>query len=398
MIHPKEIITKHINRRNIITAVLLIAVVGLFLFFVIRPLVLNDSSDNIEQDNNAEPSANSPDDAPDDNASAYTLFSINGKSIPISLFGYYLYSTFSRLEETYMTNELNFDEPTRDGTPLSQYVIDSSINGVKYNIAVETLAAELKLDRALTETEVDEYLSSTILENFSGDEDAYRGQLLTRGTTLESFRDIMIAHELGNQVFEHYYGESWVSSVDPSVYYDRFVTTSNIFLLTTESEFDETSGELTETPQGDELVAQKRALAESIHKELNAGRDFFELLNEYGEDRSVMIENNPKQRYTFQRNEMIDEYSTVAFSIEVGEYSDIVETPYGYYIIYKLPLDTEAVDEIVKSQEFRNSLFNTMLEDLSKDFTFESTPLFESTSLEALYSEYKDINNQAMNN
>ena len=384
------------RKRNIIAAILLIVIMVLLIIFVIRPLVINNSGDTGLNGNNPS-SANRPTVAPNEIAPDEILFTINGQSIPMSVFGYFLYNSFSQLENRFMTNELDFNSMMGEGVTLGQYVISNSIDGVKFNMVTETLAEELGLDRVKTIAEVDEYLASTTMETFGGDEDSFRDQLALMGTTLESFRDIMISQSFGNQAFEHYYGEAWVSSVDPSDYYDQFVTTSDILLLTVDSVIDETSGETLETPLSEEVMAQKRALADTILDELKAGADFFELLNIYGEDQGVMIENNPKQRYTFQGSEMMYDYSIAAFSIEVGEYSDVIEAPYGYYIIYKLPLDTEQVAETVKTQEFRNGLFNLMLNDLSKDYTFESTPLFDNAMLDTWYREYKDKNYQTFN-
>ena len=322
------------------------------------------------------------------------IFSINGKPIPMSVFRYYLYDSFSRLESMFMTNELNFNTVMGEGVTQSQYVINNSVDSVKFSMVVENLAEELNLNKSQAEAEVDEYLTTTIVEAFGGDEASFRSQLALMGTTLESFRDIMISQSLGSQAFQHYYGENWTLTVEPSTYYDMFVTVSDILLFTVKEEINELTGEISQTPLSAAEIRQKRELAETILERLNAGEDFFGLLAEYGEDPGVMTENNPEQQYTIQSSDRIYEFSTAAFSTDIGGYSDIIETSHGYYIIHRLSLDTGAVAEIVKTQGFRNSLFNLMLSDLSRDFSFEPTLQFESTPLETWYKEYKENNYQ----
>jgi len=293
-----------------------------------------------------------------------------------------------------MTNELDFSVSMGEDLTLGQYVLKNSIDAVKFNMAVEKLAEELSIDRAMTEAGVDEYLTATVAGAFGGEEDAFREQLSLMGTTLESFRELMISQSLGSQAFSHYFGEAWVASVDPSEYYDQFATVSNILFFTVSDEIDGLTGERMQTPLSDAEIENKRALADAVLERLNMGEDFFDLLGEYGEDPSVMPDNNPEQKHTFQGNDRIYNYSLAAFSTEAGEYSDVVETPHGFYIIYRLPLDTGTVAEVVKSQVFRSNLFSAMLDELSISYEFEATPLFENSSLENWYREYKGKNFQ----
>ena len=323
-----------------------------------------------------------------------TLFYINGKPIPSSVFYYHLYNSFIQLENMAMTNNLDFNTDMGEGMTLGQYAISNSIDIVKFGMAMNALADEIGIDMARAEAEVDMYLASTLEEAFLGDEGLFREQLAVMGTTLESFRGIMITQSLGGMVFDHYYGETGAITVSPPDYYSQFVTATAILLLTVNSEYNQLTGEMDQTPLSSEEAEQKHALAEAILKQLDEGADFFELLNEHGEDPGVMVENNPGQRYTFQGSEMPFDFSIAAFSLEVGEHSGIVETAYGLNIIYRLPLDTDAVDATVESQAFRNGLFNLMLDGLTREYEFVPTTLYDNSSLDTWYREYKDKNYQ----
>ena len=380
------------KKRAVLISVLIIATVGTFVFFMVWIKGANKPMKTAVPDDIETPSTKQLTILQDEIDSSEIIFSINGKQIPMSMFRYYLFDSFSRLESRYMTKELNLNAMLDAEMTLGQYVIKNSVDGVKFNIAVEKLAEELNINKSKTESGVDEYLTNTIVGAFGGNEVAFREQLALMGTTLESFREIMTFQSLGGQVFEQFYGEQWASTADPSEYYDLFATASDILFYTVNDEVDGLTGERVQTPLSDAEIEKKRALAEDVLERLEAGEDFFGLLNEFGEDPSVMPDNNPKQRHTFQRNDRIYEFSVAAFSTETGNYSDIVVTSHGFYIIYKLPLDTETVAETITTQAFRSNLFNTMLDSLSKDYTIESTELYDNSSLDNWYREYKAKN------
>lgn len=382
------------GRRRIFIPALLASAAGVLALLALWIFVWSKPAESTPPDAPAAAPSDQPGVAQNEIAPEEILFSINDKPIPMSLFCYYLYDSFVRLESMFKTGELNFSTDMGAGMTLGQYVIKNAVDGVKFSMVTETLAEELKLDRAKTEAEVDEYLTKTVKETFAGDEASFRDQLAMMGTTTDSFREILISQRLGNQIFDRYYGANGTEKIDPTEYYDRFVTASAILLLTVGDELDESTGQMTQRPLSDTDIAQKRALAETILERLDEGENFYALLNECGEDPGLKLENNPEQCYTFQKNEKAYEFANAAFSMDVGTYSGIVETPHGFYIISRLPLDTEKVDETVKTQEFRSGLFNSMLDSKSKDYLFEPTPLFVNAPLETWYKEFKAKNYQ----
>ena len=273
------------------------------------------------------------------------VFFINGEPITMSVFGYHLYDTFMRLESMHMTNELNFWLDLGDGMSLGNYAIANAIDSVKFGMAVEKLAGEHNIDRAEAEAMVDEYLEGTVEESFAGDAEAFGVQLALMGTTPGAFRDILISQRLGSEIFEMLYGEGGSAAIDPADHYDEFVTVSIILLMTISETPDEETGEM--LPLGDVAIAQKRALAELILERLDEGEDFFALLDQFGEDQGLFPEHNPDQSYTFQGHEMPFDLSVAAFSLEEGEHSGIVETPYGFCIVKRLPIDEQWVAYVV---------------------------------------------------
>jgi len=79
---------------------------------------------------------------------------------------------------------------------------------------------------------------------------------------------------------------------------------------------------------------EARQLAESIDKKAKApGADFAELANQYTEDPSG--KGNGGRLGTFGRGRMVPEFDKATFSLEPGSVSDVIETAYGFHIIYR---------------------------------------------------------------
>jgi peptidyl-prolyl cis-trans isomerase C len=75
--------------------------------------------------------------------------------------------------------------------------------------------------------------------------------------------------------------------------------------------------------------------AKKIHEKLKAGEDFITLARTFSQDTITASNGGLLPRY-FKYGEMYDtpEFEAAAFSIKkIGEYSEIVETPFGFHII-----------------------------------------------------------------
>lgn len=82
------------------------------------------------------------------------------------------------------------------------------------------------------------------------------------------------------------------------------------------------------TPQQRDSVI---ALAQSVRERAVTGMDFAELVRQYSEDPGTAAQGGDLG--FFGRGQMVGPFEDAAFSLEPGQVSELVETPYGFHII-----------------------------------------------------------------
>ncbi|KXZ40601.1 foldase protein PrsA [Alkalithermobacter thermoalcaliphilus JW-YL-7 = DSM 7308] len=111
-------------------------------------------------------------------------------------------------------------------------------------------------------------------------------------------------------------------------------------------------------PYPDEKIESIRKKAEDVLARLKNGEDFASLAKEYSDDKASA--QNGGDLGNFSRGVMVPEFEEAAFSLKVGEISDLVKTMYGYHIIKV----EEKIDELPSLEEVKDIIKEDIKEEI----------------------------------
>ncbi len=125
---------------------------------------------------------------------------------------------------------------------------------------------------------------------------------------------------------------------------------------------------------------ENKAKADSILRDLQGGADFEVLLKEYSED--LYMFNNDDGYYICAGNRYAA-FEEAAFSLDVGEYSSVVETEAGYSILMRYEKEetylTSHFDDLC--QEYFDAAYNALLQAHMETLTVEKLPALEEYTI-----------------
>ena len=237
-----------------------------------------------------------------------------------------------RLEETYGEGIWDNEETAAKYLPELKEAVYGSIVS---NYAVLTLCDEINANstdgskfidiNGEDESEiVENYINQTI-EEF-GSRAAYRQGLKENYMTENLYRFMTGIDVCESILFNYYCSMMIIDDSDEAAVdyiYENFIRTIHIYIE---------NGK-------DESVDENRSLANAIYQKLLNGDEMSELVEKYNED-MIMSKING---YYFTKNTYSDEYENAAFALEIGEFSEVVETYSGFYIIMRLELKDDYI-------------------------------------------------------
>jgi peptidyl-prolyl cis-trans isomerase SurA len=147
-------------------------------------------------------------------------------------------------------------------------------------------------------------------------------------------------------------------------------------------------------PINEKQKAKVRTKLESIRQRVLAGEDFGTLAYLYSEDPGSARENG--ELGFMSRGELVPEFAAVAFSLDIGEVSGLVETDFGYHIIQPIERKGQQVNvrHILMTPKIQATDLTTakeFLDTLKQNITQFDSLNFENAAI--LYSEDKDSRN-----
>ena len=276
---------------------------------------------------------------------------VGDNSAPAELLTYQIGYSCSYLDymlQMYGEEGLDLKGTMPTGENTADYIRAESLELLKQQLVLEKLTAQYDIalsDEAEAElaAQREEYVAEL-------GEDGYLAELYKLGLSEAGYDRVMRANYLYEALYSAYNDpdSAFYPSDDVLHAYAAgagYITADHILLMTID--------QATREPLDDETVAQKRELAEDLLWRLRDSSDpialFRELADEYSEDPGHQT--NP-EGYTFTQGTMVESFDAAARALGENEYSDVVESEYGFHIILRRPLDVAEAVEAVRSEYF----------------------------------------------
>jgi len=249
--------------------------------------------------------------------------SVNGVLIPKA----YLEREVRRFEEQALSQGQLVDESQRD--QLNRQALDTLID-------IELLYQESqRRGFEISEERIEEQLNS--LRTQFGDEEGYAAALEQIGIS-----DGELRTELGRQlaiqemIDKDITPATTVSEQESTDFYEN----NPAFFFSPEQVRASHILILVSPDAGEEEKSEARSRITEIRKRIVAGEDFAELAGQFSEDNSSM---NGGDLGFFQREQMVKPFADAAFSLQIGELSEVVTTQYGFHLIRVTDRKAESV-------------------------------------------------------
>ena len=273
-----------------------------------------------------------------------TIFTVNGDDvcyddIMVHLF-FQKYDLFSsQISNGTMTfdNLYNLDvdmlsKELSDGVTLSDYLLLTATNTALSAQLCRQLAKENKLKITASDKKTIEATREQFIQTLGGAK-SFNTFLKKSGTT-----DGAYTRYLENSLYMFKLlklfgdGQKFALTADEKDkakedYAEQYISTRQLLFLTINSS--------TGTSLSDAEIEKAHQRAQAALARLKNGEDF-EAVRKDGE-----VDNASEGTLTFTTGEMVSEYETAAFALQVGEISDLVKTKYGYHIIIRDELSND---------------------------------------------------------
>lgn len=267
----------------------------------------------------------------------FELFTVNGTPVSARMFLYWLAYSISEMENTfaaYYGMPLDWSEELG----LSEYLMGDALNATLMYTLVPSKAAELGFELTQEQTDDFEALLQDAVTSMGGEEE-YQEALRTLGLDQETYAAINIAPFYYDRLMTDLFTDRPTDAdVEAYIADNDILMAKHILLMTVDSS--------TREPLEDSVIAEKKATAEDILKQLqesdDLSADFDALMHENSEDTGLAAY---PDGYTFTSGEMVTEFEEGTRALEYGQISGLVESPYGYHIILRLNPDSEALRE-----------------------------------------------------
>lgn len=369
-------------------------IVSIILVFVLIFALLSGFVYASDSSSNAEPETQIVEHITFDYDAAYKsfntdeiVFTANGVEISWKEYFSWLYNIVMQYEMYYGASDI-WDAPAdTSGTMEESFKSYAELISSRYALVTEEakiLGIELSEDDiagidAAYKSDA-EYYTANGVESFEEFlEETYMDE--------EYYRYIIAAQYHYRNLFINAYGEDGKAISDEEV--EEFINSNgllyakHILFLTLDEQ---------NLPLSDEAKAEKFASAENVLSQLNAIETlddklakFDELMHEYSEDTGLISSPNG---YYFTPGEMVTEFENGTKALDYYGISEIIESPYGYHIILRLPINPDDIYDQEMTFRFlaASNNFDEQFSDKLTNAEIVYTEKFANLKLEDIFS------------
>lgn len=310
------------------------------------------------------------------------VLTVNGNAVTAEEFLYFLTYVTETVAETVAgsVEELDWDGEL-EGTDVRTYLIDSAVESAEFYTLIRAEADRLGV--TLTEADqasLDSQRESVIAQ--LGGEDKYALYIQAVGLSDEGMQSLNAVNPLYYNIQDFLFGEDGEQAPTEEELISFAEETADALLA--KHILIKTVDDANE-PLSDEEIAQAKSTAEDLLEQLRASEDplalFDELMNEYSEDgRYEDGTLAAPDGYLFTAGQMVEEFETATRALEYNEISDLVESPFGYHIILRLPPVNDEVRQAYATQSM-----NDLVDELMASAVVETTETFASIDPKTYY-------------
>lgn len=312
------------------------------------------------------------------------VMTISGEEIDYATYSAWISYTKNVFETTVGTEVADWSALLTNGTTYADYIVQYAqhLMTTAYAVEINAAAQGIELTDADREKIKDTY--DTAVLNYPSDAE-FKAAMAANYGSLDLFYFLQENNAMFTRCFTTQFGENGedISDEEAMTYADDmgYMGAKHILIKTVDDD---------KQPLSDSEIAKAKEKAEEILAQLDAynGNDlegyFDELMAKHSEDPGA--ETFP-DGYVFTDGEMVDEFQDATREMDAGTYSDLVESSFGYHIIYRFELTPDSVPYAYASYGYTlrymaaSSAFDKVVRGWQENLEIEYTESFEKIDI-----------------
>lgn len=324
------------------------------------------------------------------------ILTVNGQDIYWQDF-FYLINYYTGYVEYYNGAITDWAATMSEDQTYQEFIIDSAVDWILYSRSIDAGAATLGIELTAEDTEALQALWDEDAAAFDS-EDAFIEDLASNYCSEDFYRYILRVTYLADKCFAKLYGEGGEALTDDELsdYYaeDGYMMAKHILILTETTDADGNSAALTDAEKEEIYATMENILQQLDTYDGDDFNAFFgELMNEYSQDTGGL--SSFPEGYLFQSGDMVPEFENAYLELEEGAYSGIVESDFGYHIIYRLPINYNIEPYTYYSAGYdstytlrfmaANDMFNAVIDGWIADISVEYSENYNNIDFTEIY-------------